>query len=124
MKLKPMGVKSLTTVGDAKAEMQPLFDKHALWNYPAFIEWRKEIEKECDELKDAGIVIPIGDDNNAARALMLQMLGLGSPKTHEESMLIYLSLKSVLSFWKRKLGQLESQSDRYEELEKKIHAAG
>jgi len=114
----------MKTVGDARAEMQGLFPSHQLWNNPEFIMWRAGVEAELDLLNDAGIAIPIGDDSNIARSKILMNLGLAPPQTAEESIRVYLSLKSVVSFWKRNLRLLESQSVKYETLEKQINAAG
>jgi len=104
--------------------MQELYPQHQLWNNPEFIKWRLPIEKEIDHINDAGLAIPIGDVGNVAQSSIMRMLGLNAPQTAEESIRVYLSLKSVVSFWKRKLGLLKSQSEKYETLEKKVHAAG
>ena len=117
-------MKPVKTIGDARAEMQELYPQWQLWNNPEFIKWRGDTEAEIAVLVDAGIDIPIGEDGNVARSTILRKLGLTAPQTPEESIRVYLSLKSVVTFWKRKLGQLKSQSEKYETLEKKIHAAG
>jgi hypothetical protein len=111
-------------VSEAQAKMQELRHERDLWNNPDFIKWRESIEAELAAINDAGIAIPIGDDGNSARSTFLRSLGLTSPQNAEESIRVYLSLKSVVTFWKRKLGQLKSQSDRYVELEKKVQDAG
>lgn len=104
--------------------MQELRPQHELWNNPEFIKWRSSVDDEILAINDAGIAIPIGESGNVAQSTILRMFGLKAPQTAEESIQVYLSLKSVVSFWKRKLGQLQSQSEKYETLEKKVHAAG
>lgn len=104
--------------------MQALYPAHQLWNNPEFVQWRQSIEEELRAMNEAGIAIPIGEQDNAALAAILKANGLAPPQTAEESIRIYLTLKSVVTFWKRKLGQIKSQSDSYEALEKKVQNAG
>ncbi len=113
-----------TTVGEARAKMQALYPAHQLWNNPEFVQWRQSVETELAAFNEAGIAIPIGEGGNSAQAAILKACGFKAPETAEESIRIYLTLKSVVTFWKRKLGQIKSQSDNYEALEKKVQNAG
>lgn len=111
-------------VSDARARMQEIRPAYVLWNQPEFIAWREEIEAELAKLDAAGIVIPVGPVGNDSQLNALKAIGIAPPSNAEESMRIYLALKSVVVFWRRKLQQLKLQSDEHLKLEKQIQNAG
>ncbi len=54
----------------------------------------------------------------------LEYVGLTAPVTQEDQLRLYIALKAVLGFERRKLSLLEAQSDRYEETKRRILELG
>ena len=114
----------MKTVSEAQAKLQELRPEHNLWNNPEFIAWRDAIDEELAMLDRAGIAIPVGPVGNDAQLTALKAIGIAPPQNAEESLRIYLALKSVVVFWRRKLQHLKLQSEQYLKLEKQIQNAG
>jgi hypothetical protein len=110
-----------------KYTKKPLVDREtlrprkALWDDEIFQSWVAEIEEELNALEAAGIAVPIGGSANSAQAMALKYIGMDAPVTHEDSLRVYLSLRGVVHFWRRKLGQLKSESEKFTQLEKKLN---
>ncbi len=115
------------TVGDARKDAEALRPKHELWNNDLFQEhFVKPLEQQFAQILEAMLDTPIGEEHVAEKTqvIPLKILGMSQPKTSEESLRLYLSMRAVLRFWKWKLGQLKSESERFKKLEKQLHEAG
>jgi hypothetical protein len=103
--------------------LQTLRIRHELLNDPRFLDWVKETEAQLSDMQQSGILITkaaVAKSNTLAE--MLTHLGLEPPETPEDSLRIYLALRCVLNFWRRKLGQLKTQSVLYEQEQKRLNA--
>lgn len=109
------------TRGDARETAESLRPKHDLWNNDLFQQWFKEIETEIAALNEGGIAVPIGGNVTKVQTDALKLIGVGPPQNHEEGLRVYLILRGVVHFWRRKLGQLKSESERFTKLEKQLH---
>ncbi len=102
-------------------DRETLRPRKALWDDAVFQAWVGEIEEELTALEGAGIAVPIGGTANDAQAKALKTIGMSPPATHEESLRVYLTLRGVVHFWRRKLGQLKSESEKFTKLEKELN---
>ena len=55
---------------------------------------------------------------------VITQMGLTKPQTQEDQLRLYIALKAVLGFERRKLSLLETQSANYEETKRKILELG
>lgn len=101
-------------------DRESLRPRHSLWASGIFQQWVKDIESELSDMETRGLLIPIGDDHSAS-AKILKSVGMTTPKTHEDSLRVYLSLRAVVHYWKWKLGQLKSESEKFTKLEKELN---
>lgn len=102
-------------------DRETLRPRKALWDDDVFQTWVSEIEEELTALEGAGIAVPIGDSANNAQTMALKTIGMNAPATHEDSLRVYLTLRGVVHFWRRKLGQLKSESEKFTKLEKELN---
>lgn len=97
--------------------------RHDLWNEPRFQDWLRDGEADIDELMKLAMTITKSSaEKSAHQAQILMKLGLEPPQSTEDSYQIFLNLRVVVNFWRRKLEQLKRQSDEYRELEKQLNA--
>ena len=102
-------------------DRETLRPRKALWDDQLFQAWVAEIEEELKALEAAGIAVPIGGSANQSQVEAMNYIGMSAPVTHEDSLRVYLSLRGVVHFWRRKLGQLKSESEKFTQLEKKLN---
>ncbi len=102
-------------------DRETLRPRKVLWDDQIFQQWVGEIENELSALEAAGIAVPIGGSANSAQIKALEHIGMSPPGTGEESLRVYLSLRGVVHFWRRKLGQLKSESEKFTKLEKELN---
>ena len=96
--------------------------RHELLNDPRFQDWVKETEAQLQDMQSVGLhVTKASVEGSMAQAQMLSGLGLEPPQDAEDSIRIYLALRCVLNFWRRKLDQLKAQSDMYEQEQKRLN---
>lgn len=96
---------------------------HELWNDHRFQKWVKTSDEQIQELIEIGFTITKASaEKSAHQAQILTKLGIEPPTSGEDAYRIFLNLRVVVNFWRRKLEQLKLQSDKYEEVEKQLNA--
>ena len=94
---------------------------HRLLHNGDFQAWAKATKKQLDAIELALVKNSWkGKDLLSA----LEYVGLTAPVTQEDQLRLYIALKAVLGFERRKLSLLEAQSDRYEETKRRILELG
>ena len=107
------------------AELQEQLNKletyHKLWTSGPFQVWKKETEALLDNIENALVMNSWEHKDLKAH---LAMMGLSAPKNHDDELRLYIALKAVLGFERRKLSLLETQSGNYEKTKRKILELG
>ena len=95
--------------------------RHALWINGYFQSWKEETEGTLASIEKAMLMNSWEHKDLRAH---LSMMGMSAPKNHEEELRLYIALKAVLGFERRKLSLLETQSKNYEATKRKILELG
>lgn len=104
--------------------LEMLRPAHALWKEDHFQQWAKKTEAELEELTKAGLIVTKANAGKNPYHQMLTSVGMDPPENQEESLRLYLVLRGVVTFWRRKLDHLKVQSSEFEKLEKQLNALG
>ena len=94
---------------------------HRLWNNADFQNWVKVTKGQLEHIEKA-LIENSWKDKVLKEAIAL--MGLTEPQTQEDQLRLYIALKGVLGFERRKLSLLEDQSANYEETKRKILELG
>ena len=101
--------------------LELLRPKHELWNSPHFQEWAKEGDAEIAQLMTIAMTVTKASvERSAATAQILEKLGIEPPQDLADSYQVFVHLRVVVNFWRRKLEQLKLQSDTYTKQEKQL----
>jgi len=96
-------------------------NSHKLWTSGPFQVWKKETEALLAAIEKA---LMMNSWEHKELRGHLAMMGLSAPKSHDDELRLYIALKAVLGFERRKLSLLETQSGNYEKTKRKILELG
>jgi len=106
---------------EAQEQFAKLEPYHRLWTFGPFQQYVKETKALLDNIEKA---LTMNSWKHKDLKTHLTMMGLDIPQTHEEQLRLYIALKAVLGFERRKLSLLETQSDNYVKTKRKIIELG
>ena len=112
---------SVMDLPELQEQLGRLETYHKLWTSGPFQVWRKEIEATLAGIEKA---LMMNSWEHKDLRTHLTMMGLSAPKSHDDELRLYIALKAVLGFERRKLSLLETQSDNYEKTKRKILELG
>lgn len=106
---------------ELQAQLTMLEPHHRLWTNSDF---QSAVEVTKVQLGHIDKALMLNSWKSKVLLDALEMMGLTAPATQEDQLRLYIALKAVLGFERRKLDLLETQSDNYEKTKRYILELG
>ncbi len=106
---------------ELQEQLTMLEPHHRLWTNSDFQRAAKVTKGQLNNIESA---LMLNSWKSKVLEETLTMMGLTVPSSQEDELRLYIALKAVLGFERRKLDLLETQSDNYEKTKRYILELG